>query len=304
MAAKIAVAGATGNLGKRIVRALHAQGADVLALARKGVADDKMNELRSLGAKVAIVDMSSASEIGKACAGVACVVSAFQGLRDVIVDTQSVLLSVAIAAGVPRFIPSDYSIDFTEQPPGENRSFDLRREFHQRLGVAPIKSTAIFNGAFAEILTYNIPLLDYEKKMVGYWQDPDWHIDFTTMDDTAAFTAAAALDATTPQALHIASFSPSPNDLVAFATDVLKTPFKLVRLGSLEDLRVYNKRERAAHPEGENELYPQWQRGQYMQSMFSTHHESFDNKRYPQLKWAKLQDVIGQRPQARPIREN
>ena len=304
MAAKIAVAGATGNLGKRIVRALHAQGADVLALARKGVADDKMSELRSLGAKVAIVDMSSASEIGKACAGVACVVSALQGLRDVIVDTQSVLLSAAIAAGVPRFIPSDYSIDFTEQPPGENRSFDLRREFHQHLDVAPVKSTAIFNGAFAEILTYNIPLLDYEKKMVGYWQDPDWHIDFTAMDDTAAFTAAAALDAATPESLHIASFSASPNDLVDFATEVLKTPFKLVRLGSLEDLRVYNKRERAAHPEGESELYPQWQRGQYMQSMFSTHHESFDNKRYPQLKWAKLQDVIGQRAQPRPIREN
>ena len=305
MAAKIAVAGATGNLGKRIVRALHAQGADVLALARKGVAEDKMNELRSLGAKVAIVDMSSASEIGKACAGVACVVSALQGLRDVIVDTQSVLLSAAIAAGVPRFIPSDYSIDFSKEPPGENRSFDLRREFHQRLDVAPIKSTAIFNGAFAEILTYNIPLLDYEKKMVGYWQDPDWHIDFTTMDDTAAFTAAAALDATTPEALHIASFSASPNDLVDFATEVLKAPFKLVRLGSLEDLRVYNKRERAAHPEGENELYPQWQRGQYMQSMFSTHHQSlYDNKRYPQLKWNRYKTSLGNPYRQRPVRES
>ncbi len=304
MAAKIAVAGATGNLGKRIVRALHAQGADVLALARKGVADNKVSELQSLGAKVAIVDMSSPSEIGKACTGAACVVSALQGLRDVIVDTQSALLGAAIAAGIPRFIPSDYSVDFTNEPPGENRGFDLRREFHRHLDAAPIKSTAIFNGAFAEILTYNIPLLDFEKKMVGYWQDPDWHIDFTTINDTAAFTAAAALDADTPEALHIASFSPSPNDLVAFATEVLKAPFRLVRLGSLEDLRAYNHRERAAHPEGENELYPQWQRGQYMQSMFSTHHQSLDNQRYPQLTWAKLQDVIGQRPQPRPIRGN
>jgi nucleoside-diphosphate-sugar epimerase len=304
MAPKIAVAGATGNLGKRIVRALHAQGADVLALARKGVAADKMSELQSLGAKVAIVDMSSASEIAKACAGAACVVSALQGLRDVIVDTQSVLLYAAIAAGVPRFIPSDYSVDFTKEPPGENRSFDLRREFHRHLDTAPVQSTAIFNGAFAEILAYNIPLLDYEKKMVGYWQDPDWRIDFTTMDDTAAFTAAAALDATTPGALHIASFSVSPNELVDFAAAVLKTPFQLVRLGSLEDLRAYNKRERAAHPEGEKELYPLWQRGQYTQSMFTTHHQSLDNNRYPQLKWAKLQDVIGQRPQSRPVRAN
>ena len=164
MATRIAVAGATGNLGKRTVKALHAQGADAVALARKGVAEDKVRELQSFGAKVAIVDMSSASDVSKACAGVACMVSALQGLREVIVDTQSVLLDAAIDAGVPRFIPSDYSADFTNLPRGENRNFDLRREFHERLDVARIQSTAIFNGAFAEILTYNIPLLDYEKK--------------------------------------------------------------------------------------------------------------------------------------------
>jgi hypothetical protein len=297
MAARIAVAGATGNLGKRIVNALRAHGADALALARKGVAEDKVRELQSFGAKIAIVDMLSAPDVSKACAGVACIVSALQGLHEVIVDMQSVLLDAAIDAGVPRFIPSDYSLDFTNLSGGENRNFDLRRDFHDRLDVAPIQYTAIFNGAFAEILSYNIPLLDYQKKTVGYWQDADWPIDFTTMDDTAAFAAAAALDASTPQALRIASFRISPNELVNLATELLKTPFKLVRLGSLEDLRAYNHRERAAHPEGENEVFPQWQRGQYMQSMFSVHPGPLDNNRYPQLKWTKLQDVIGQHAQ-------
>jgi hypothetical protein len=295
MAGRIAVAGATGNLGKRIVKALQAQGADAVALARKGVPEDKVRELQSFGAKVAIVDMLSASDVGKACAGVACIVSALQGLRDVVVDTQSALLDAAIDAGVPRIIPSDYSLDFTKLPRGENRNFDLRRDFHDRLDVAPIQSTAIFNGAFAEILSYNIPLLDYEKKTVGYWQDADWPIDFTTMDDTAAFTAAAALDASAPRAAHIASFRISPNELVNLATELLKTPFKLLRLGSLEDLRSYNKRERFAHPEGENEVFPQWQRSQYMQSMFSVHPEPLDNNRYPLLRWTKFQDVIGAR---------
>jgi hypothetical protein len=297
MAARIAVAGATGNLGKRTVKALQAQGANAVALVRKGAAEDKVRELQSFGANIAIVDMSSAPDVSKACAGAACIVSALAGLRDVIVDTQSVLLDAAIDAGVPRFIPSDFSSDFRNSPSGENRNFDLRRDFHERLDVARIKSTAIFNGAFAEILTYNIPLLDYEKKMVGYWQDPDWPIDFTSMDDTAAFTAAAALDASTPQALHIASFRVTPNELVNLATEFLKMPFKLVRLGSLDDLRAYIKRERAAHPEGEHELYPQWQRAQYTLSMFSSNRATLENNRYPQLKWSKLQDAIGQRAQ-------
>ena len=56
-------------------------------------------------------------------------------------------------------------------PVGLNRNFDLRRDFHERLDKAPIKSTSIFNGAFAEILTYNIPILDFKKNMVGFWGD-------------------------------------------------------------------------------------------------------------------------------------
>ncbi|MBC7805339.1 MAG: NmrA family NAD(P)-binding protein [Akkermansiaceae bacterium] len=292
MSTKILVAGATGNLGKRIVRSLIARGATVVALGRTGTADEKVQALKGLGAQVALVDMASVAEITDACAGAACVVSSLQGLRDVIVDTQSVLLEASVAAGVPRFIPSDFSTDFTRLPGGENRNFDLRREFHGRLSVASISATAIFNGAFAEILTYNIPLFDFQKKVVGYWENPDWRLDFTTMDDTASYTAAAALDSDTPSRLRIASFQVSPRELADFTRDVMKTPFELVCMGSLEDLRVHNKSERAAHPEGESELYASWQQSQYMQSMFSTHHESLDNNRYPDVTWTSLRDVI------------
>lgn len=51
---------------------------------------------------------------------------------------------------------------------------------------------AVFNGAFAGILTYNLPLHDAKEKVIGYWDDLDWRVDFTTVNDTAAFTAAAA----------------------------------------------------------------------------------------------------------------
>jgi hypothetical protein len=207
-------------------------------------------------------------------------------------------LEAVLAARVPRFIPSDFSTDFRALPPGENRNLDLRREFHDRLDVAPIASTSIFNGPFGEVLTrYNhVPLFDFKKKMVGYWEDPDWVIGFTTMNDVAAYTAAAALDQSTPPALRIASFRVTPRELAKFTDDVMKTPFQLVRLGGLEDLRAQNKSERAAHPEGENELYPQWQVGQYLQTMFTTHYNEIDNDRYPDLKWTSFADLVAQRP--------
>lgn len=288
----IVLAGATGNLGSRIGKALVARGANVTALVRRGTTAEKVRSVEEFGATVALVDTSDRADVAKACKGAGCMVSAVQGLRDVVVDAQAVLLQAAVDAGVPRFIPSDYSTDFRRLPAGENRNFDLRRDFHEKLDAANVASTAIFNGSFADILTYNTPLFDAKKKSIGYWGDPDWQIDFTTMDNTAAFTATAAIDPTTPLALHIASFQVSPRQLAAFANDDLKTPFELVHLGSLDDLRAFNHRERAAHPEGERELYPAWQQSQYMQSMLSAHHESLDNARYPDVTWTTLQNVL------------
>lgn len=109
MTKRIAVAGATGNLGKRISKALKNQGPEVLALVRTNTAEDKVADLRGIGVMIEAVDMSNSDDVARALEGTSCLVSALQGLRDVIVDTQAKLLTAAIKAGVPRLIPSDYS---------------------------------------------------------------------------------------------------------------------------------------------------------------------------------------------------
>ena len=292
MKTTILVAGATGNLGGRIVKALLAQGADVRALVRHSSDEGKVAHLKQSRVDVVTVDMDSLEELTQACQGVSCLVSVLQGLHDVIVDTQTLLLNAAVAAGVPRFIPSDFSTDFTQVEPGENRNFDLRREFKSRLDQAPIAATSIMNGAFAEILAYGTPLLNLKDKTVGYWESPDLKMDFTTMDDTAAFTAAAALDASTPRILHIASFQLSANGIAETATEALQQPFNLIQMGSLADLSAHNHRERAAHPEGEQEVFPRWQQSQYLQSMFSVQIDALDNDRYPDLTWTSAHEMI------------
>jgi nucleoside-diphosphate-sugar epimerase len=218
--ATILVAGATGNLGGRIARALREQGANVRALVRHGTARDRLEQLQQLGVEMATVDLRSASEVTPACTGISCVVSALQGMRDVIVDAQTVLLEAAVKADVPRFIPSDYSIDFTKFPTGENRNLDLRREFHKRLDESSISATTIYNGAFAELLTGQMPLILFKLKRVLYWGNPDQRMDFTTIDDTAAFTASAALDPSTPRFMRIAGDQLSARDLTVLVSEV------------------------------------------------------------------------------------
>ncbi len=290
----ILVAGATGNLGGRIVKAAIARGAEVHAIVRNGSEPEKIEKLTELGAEVITVDMSDVDELKQACQGASCVVSALSGLHETIVDSQIKLLDAAIAAGVPRFIPSDFSSDFTKLPAGENRNFDLRKEFHQYLDKSPIAATSILNGAFAdEILSYNTPLYNVKNYSVGYWGDKsDWKIDFTTMDNTADYTAAAALDSTTPKILRIASFQISPNELVAVGKEVKNREFKLVPMGSLEDFSASNKKERAAHPKGEKEVFPGWQNKQYLYSMFSVQNTPLDNDRYPDVQWTSAFDVL------------
>ena len=290
----ILVAGGTGNLGRRIVKAAIARGAEVRAIVRNGSEPEKIEKLTELGAEVITVDMSDVDELKQACQGASCVVSALSGLHETIVDSQIKLLDAAIAAGVPRFIPSDFSSDFTKLPAGENRNFDLRKEFHQYLDKSPIAATSILNGAFAdEILSYNTPLYNVKNYSVGYWGDKsDWKIDFTTMDNTADYTAAAALDSTTPKILRIASFQISPNELVSVGKEVKNREFKLVPMGSLEDFSASNKKERAAHPEGEKEVFPGWQNKQYLYSMFSVQNTPLDNNRYPDVRWTSAIDVL------------
>ena len=71
------------------------------ALVRRGTARDKLERLHELGVTIAIVDLSSTPQVTQACSRASCVVSALQGLRDVIVETQTVLLDAAIKAHVP-----------------------------------------------------------------------------------------------------------------------------------------------------------------------------------------------------------
>ena len=293
MSATIVVAGATGNLGGRIARALRERGASVRAIVRHGAAPDKLERLEKLGVSIATVDLSSPSQVTSACSGASCVVSALQGLRDVIVDAQAALLQGAIKAEVPRFIPSDYSIDFTQLPPGENRNLDLRRDFHRLLDESPISATTIFCGAFAELLTGRMPLILFKRRRVLYWGDADQRLDFTTVDDTAVFTARAALDPSTPRFLRIAGDQLSARELTAVVSEVTGREFRLFRAGGLGMLGALIALARTVAP-AKRDLFPAWQGMQYMRNMFDGRAKlsPLDNDRYPGIRWTTARDVL------------
>ena len=289
----ILVAGGTGNLGEKIINALLNKEAEVRAVVRSSSDIEKINNLEKLGVKVFKVNMWNVEEVSTACLGASCVVSALAGLREVIIDTQKILLDAAIAAGVPRFIPSDYSLDFTKFSPGENRNLDLRREFHEYLDKTSISATTIFNGAFADLLTGQMPLILFKTKLVLYWGNADHRMGFTTMDDTAAYTANVALDPSTPRFLRIAGDQISPREIKAIVSEVTGEKFRLFRAGGQGLLSNIIKIARKIAP-GEKELYPAWQGMQYMRNMIDERSKlnMLDNNRYPDMHWTTVRDVL------------
>jgi nucleoside-diphosphate-sugar epimerase len=290
------LAGATGNLGGRIARAILKQGAKVRVIVRPDSDTKKVEALRELGAEIAAVNFNSVPELTEACSGGSCIISALSGLREVIIDSQTLLLEAAVKAGVPRFIPSDYSIDFTKFPPGTNRNLDLRREFHGRLDQAPIAATSILNGMFTDLLTGQAPVILFKFKRVVYWENADQLLDFTTMDDTSEFIAAAALDPSTPRFLRIAGDSINARGLVDVASEVTGKKFRLFRAGGLRRLQTMIRFTRAVFPQS-SAVYPPWQGMQYMYNMFSglPKLEPLDNDRYPGRRWTTVRDVLAAR---------
>jgi nucleoside-diphosphate-sugar epimerase len=290
----VVVAGATGSLGGRIVKALVSKGADVRAAVRPSTARDKLDKITELGANVVEVDLGILDQVREACIGASCVISALAGLRDVIVGTQQILLEASVLGKVPRFIPSDFSANYTHWPQYENRTLDLRREFKSILDKAPIRSTSILNGAFLDLLLWGFPAFNPQARTVTYWGDPDKRLEFTKLDDIAAFAASAALDPSAPRMLNIVGERISARELAALASELTGEKFDLIDGGSIEILSETILRLKLASEHDDSSLYPAWQLKMYMRSMFtrSAEVEPLDNDRYPELHWTSARQLL------------
>ncbi len=295
----IVLAGGTGDLGGRIGAALGRRGIPFRALVRPGTPVANRARVEAAGAEVREVDYDDAAALQDACNGASCVLSALNGLRPVMIGMQGRLLDAAVVAGVPRFIPSDYSLDFTRTRPGDNRNLDLRRMFMARIaqvqaGGAPIRATSVLNGGFAELLAGQAPIVLRGRRRILYWGSADQPLDFTTRDDVAAYVAEVSVDAAAPRWLRIAGSTVSPRELARIMTDLTGERFGLWRAGGLGLLSLMIRIARTVTPRSDA-VFPAWQGMQYLRDMASGRGklEPLDNDRYGTQAWTSVRDVLG-----------
>ncbi|PZE62640.1 NmrA family NAD(P)-binding protein [Curtobacterium sp. MCBD17_021] len=293
MTSTVLVAGATGDLGQRIVRELAERDVRVRALTRPG--SGTATDLFGADPRVDVVAAAYTDHVAltEAVTGVDVVVSAVSGTRPVIVDAQRALLAATVAAGVPRFIPSDYSADYRRITPGTNRNFELRREFAAEVDAAPVRATSILTGMFTDLLTGQAPMILFGRRRVLFWSSADQVLDFTTKDDVARVVALTALDEDAPRVVETAGDHISARDVADIMSELTGTAFRLQWAGTTGTLSAMSAVGRRMSKDPD-ETFPAWQGMQYFVSMFSGQAQlrHVDDDRYGPHTWTTVRDVL------------
>ena len=281
----VLLVGASGDLGSLIGLALLGLGARLRVLLRPG---SGTRLLPAIAEHAEIV-----YDTTDAFAGVHTVVSAIQGGAEDIVEVQLDLLRRARAAGVKRFIPSDFSFDFFALDDGENVNSDLRRNFARTAALerGDLEVVHVMSGCFVDEkgLFGFLGAFDKERNEAYLWGDGNEKMQFTTYADTATYTANVALDAAPiAERIYFAGDSLDFHELVAAVGEAQRRPVEIVRMGTLADLRDEIERRRAAYPRQPLSWLPLM----YWHGMLSGRGRlgGLSNSRYPAIRPCSVRD--------------
>lgn len=247
---RVLLAGASGMLGGAIADVLLAEpGVELRILLRPGASGRPgVQDLMRRGAQPVEGDLSSPASLTSATDGVDVVVSAVQGGRDVIVDGQVALATAAAANGVGRILPSDFALDLFRAPPGEHATFDLRREADEAIAELDIEQVNVLSGALMDGFLH--AFFDHAGRTATYWGTGEETFDATSVEDTARYTARAALGSAVPAGkFAVAGEQLSFGQMTDAVEAVTGHQYTRRSLGGVADLRAAIAETRRADPD-------------------------------------------------------
>lgn len=218
---KVALAGATGNLGPSILTALLEAGFSVVVLTRKGGNASKIPSNPNITIKE--VDYSSVESLTPALQGVEAVVST---VASEALGGQNPLIDASVAAGVKRFLPSEFGSNLG------NANAAALPVFGAKVATAKyLESVAAKNPSFSYTLVYNGPFLDWGIA-VGFIINPQEHSanlfnggdrPFSATNLPTIGKAVAAIlknqSKTANRAVYIQDVSTTQKKLIAYAKE-------------------------------------------------------------------------------------
>ncbi|TVY88304.1 Isoflavone reductase-like protein, partial [Lachnellula willkommii] len=173
----VAVAGASGNVGPHVLKALADAQFQVTVLTRS-----KKPGAYDSSVRVIEVDFTSVESLTAALQGIDALVSTVSSTA---IEGQTILIDAAITAGVKRFIPSEYGNCTTnpklESFPVYSSMTKVRQYVQEKAKARKITWTVLASGGFLDFLFAKPILFDFANHKVTLYDGGDNRISSTSL---------------------------------------------------------------------------------------------------------------------------
>lgn len=204
-AVQVTIAGITGKFAGLLTKHLLTKPqVSIHGIARN---PDKVSPELKDNPKVKIFQANAddASSLQAALKGSNVAVCCYLGDKSLMVDGQKALIDACIAENVPRYIASDWCLDYRGLQLGDHPLKDPMKvvrayiEEKERETNGAIKGVHVLNGAFMEVIFSFAQIFDVrdpQSPVLRSWGSLDEPREATTYDDAARYTAEIAIDGT------------------------------------------------------------------------------------------------------------
>ncbi|KAI1656400.1 nmrA-like family protein [Daldinia decipiens] len=291
MSITVGIAGITGKFARELTSAL----LKYPDITIKGYCRDPSKVPESLSSKVSLSkgDAFDTSAIRSFVAGCDVVVCCYLGDGKLMVDGQKALIDACAAEGTPRYVASDWSLDYTKLKLGELFPKDPMIHVKAYLDAHDkVKGVHILVGMFMEVFFNPVfGTFDAASATFKYWGTGNEIWEATTYRNAAEYTAAVCAD---KDAVGVKKFVGGRATVCEIAESFEKAygvKPKLESHGSVDDL--------FKHMHGLREKTPQ-NIYSYMFLFFQYYAingqtllgPEYDNSQYPQVKPVNWEDYL------------
>ncbi|KAI9929716.1 hypothetical protein ASPWEDRAFT_41070 [Aspergillus wentii DTO 134E9] len=292
----VGIAGITGKFARLLVSHLLKDS----SVSIRGYCRDptKLPETITSSSQVTVIkgDAFDTESIHSFVQGCDVVVCCYLGDDRLMVDGQKMLIDACEEINVPRYIASDWALDYTKLQLGQLFPKDPMIHVKSYLEGKKVQGVHILIGGFMEpVVSPFFNIIDTKSNTFRYWGEGNELMEGTTYDDAAAFTAAVAKDATAVGVIRFLGGRSTIHEIATSFAKVYGIKPTMERLGSLDDLYKHMHQLREQSPENIYAymslfFYYYWINGQTFVG------PEVENARYPEIKTVDWEGFLARWP--------
>jgi hypothetical protein len=193
---KVAIAGITSKLAQRIAAEILSKHPNAQICGSSRDTSKLPNALKE-STRITLIDSDpyDVSALRTLILGADVVICCYFADNETMVNGQKTLIDLCEEEGVPRYIASDYTVDFRGLEFGDIPMKDPMKHVQPYLETKKVvKAVHVLVGMFMETFWTGFEALDAETKTFRYWHGGNVKFDMMSMKGVAEYVAALALD--------------------------------------------------------------------------------------------------------------